>query len=248
VREQRDAFDAWAPERSHWSDWAKPVLFWAKGDKSARREPLPLVRTEIPRLRAGAVLVVNLPGAAGITYALAAAQSGYRPVPLYNCGVGPQPLVPTEPIRRALIKHAPELDALVLSNDAPPAFLLDSNRQRGVRKRAPGRFDNRWIVFPQDFPSATLLRSRGFRRAVLVQAGSTAVDDDLAHVLSRWQEAGIGISLLDLQTDRPPQPLQLRKPWGFRSLWYTALAAVGFMRGAAGGFGAVIPQSSGGAG
>lgn len=248
MKERQEAFDAWAPERSLWSAWAKPVLFWAKGDPSVRPEPLPLVRTVVPQVRDGAVLVVNLPGAAGITYALAAARAGYRPVPLYNCGVGPQPMVATEPIRRALAETAPELAGLGLPNDAPPAFLLDSTRRKGTGMPGPGRFDNRWIVFPQDFPSGTLLRSKGYSRAVLVQAGSSAVDDDLSHVLYRWQEAGIEIHLLDLHAGRPPEELRLSKPSGFRTLWYAALAAVGLMRGAAGGFGAMIPQSSGGSG
>ena len=42
---------------------------------------------------------------------------------------------------------------------APPAFLLDSDRMKAPAPD-PGRFDNRWLVFPQDFPSAAFLRSR----------------------------------------------------------------------------------------
>ena len=75
--------------------------------------------------------------------------------------------------------------------EAPPAFLLDSRRFPRGKAASPGQFDNRWMVFPQDFPSGKLLLSRGLRRAVVVREGPLM--DDLAHVLRRWQEAGVRI-------------------------------------------------------
>ena len=53
----------------------------------------------------------------------------------------------------------------------------------------PGTFDNRWVVFPQDFPSAAFLRSRGVAEVLLIQAGAQP-QEDLAHVLLRWQQGG----------------------------------------------------------
>ena len=55
---------------------------------------------------------------------------------------------------------------------------------------SPGKFDNRWVVFPQDFPSATFLRSRGVADVLLIHSGKS-VQEDLAHVLLRWQQGGL---------------------------------------------------------
>ena len=112
----------------------------------------------------------------------------------------------------------------------------------------PGRFDNRWAVFPQDFPSASFLMSNGVRAVVLGQRLADEPQRDLAHVLLRWQEAGIQILLGALQRDASPEPIRVSRPGQFRALWYRALVLAGLRRNSAGGFGAVVPvpsQSSG---
>jgi hypothetical protein len=114
----------------------------------------------------------------------------------------------------------------------------------------PGRFDNRWMVFPQDLPSASFLLSRHLHRAaVLHRYADGRPSEDLTHVLLRWQEAGLEIVALNPGAGGPPQPLHLRKPSRFRRLWYRALAVTRLRRNNAGGFGMVIPApGQGGAG
>ncbi len=58
---------------------------------------------------------------------------------------------------------------------------------------SPGKFDNRWFTFPQDFPSANLLRARGISAALVIQEKAGQPAEDLSHVLRRWQDAGIEI-------------------------------------------------------
>ena len=41
-------------------------------------------------------------------------------------------------------------------------------------------FDNRWLVFPQDFPSANVLLGRGLKHVSLVQDGRDSPRNDLA--------------------------------------------------------------------
>jgi len=82
---------------------------------------------------------------------------------------------------------------LAVALDAPPAFILDSLRLKGTNPVREDMFDNRWMVFPQDFPSAKFLAEQKIRRVTLVQTEKTHPQEDLSHALLRWQEAGIEI-------------------------------------------------------
>jgi hypothetical protein len=193
-------------------------------------------------------VVADLPGTLSVAYGLALAQRGYRPVPLYNACTGSAEIVNMQQISRALFDAAPQLAELRIPELAPPAFLLDAQRLEGGQLAKPGRFDNRWMVFPQDFPSANLLLAQRIRRVLLVRNGPSQVPDDLAHVLLRWQDAGMEILFQDALQAGPAQPLQVTRPKRFKSAWYRLLAIAGLVRSSAGGFGSVIPQPSSGVG
>jgi hypothetical protein len=125
----------------------------------------------------------------------------------------------------------------------PPAFLLDSHRI--APKPGPGAFDNRWMTFPQDFPSANLLLSRGLRNAIVFQQESL-IQTDLDHVLLRWQQAGMQIQLK--AGDQPVHPIKVFKPRSFRSWLYVGLALMALRPNSAGGFGSVVPLPGQGGG
>lgn len=188
-------------------------------------------------------IVVNQPGPASVATGLAMAHRGYRPVPLFNACTGPSEIINMQQVIRALFEAARELADMNIPQHAPPAFLLDSERLQGGNAVQPGRFDNRWMVFPQDFPSANLLLSERIRRVLFVHNGPATMPEDLAHVLLRWQQAGLEILSQDTQDTGPsqPQPLQVKAPLRFKSLWYRLLAMMGLRRNSAGGFGSVIP-------
>lgn len=140
------------------------------------------------------------------------------------------------------------LKSLALPLDASPAFLLDADRRLGLGAATPGRFDNRSISFPTDFPSANLILSCGYRRAVLIQGMVSQPQPDLAHTLRRWQEAGVGISIRIPEGEgfSPPQPIDVRRPSAFRSLWYALLVKMGLKKYPLGGFGGMVPHPSSG--
>lgn len=110
---------------------------------------------------------------------------------------------------------------------------------------APGRFDNRWLVFPQDFPSANFFLSRAIQTLLLVQEKDQPLAD-LAHVLLRWQEAGIRLLLKNPLLPAPVTDLHVHRPSQFRSIWYRVMALAGLRRNSAGGFGSIVPQASSG--
>jgi hypothetical protein len=151
-------------------------------------------------------------------------------------------VIDVEPIVHALEAGAGVLQGLALPSDAPPAFLLDARRRQGA-PAAPGRFDNRWVVFPQDFPSGTLLRSHGIHEAIVGTEADGRPEGDLLHVLRRWQDAGLRIRHHRLGTDVPTE-LHVPRPSHFRATWYRTLALFGLGRAAVGGFGTRIPVPS----
>lgn len=248
-----ELFDLWAPMEAVWSRWAKPVLF---ADMTAipvmdpDAEPLPELGLQHS---SGTAVIVDLPGADSVRTGLALLASGFRPIPLFNgnrgpvsAGLGAVAILNNDVLLGWLHAGAAVLRDARLPVNAPPAFLLDSRRKTDVSP-TPGRFDNRWVVFPQDFPSATFLKSQGITQAVLIKQDVVSrVQEDLTHVLRRWQEGGISLYVYGLNAGTDLQPLTVEKPSHFKTLWYTALALSGLRRNSAGGFGSVIPQPSSG--
>ena len=149
------------------------------------------------------------------------------------------------PIISALRKGAEQLAQLNLPFDAPPAFLLDSNRQ-GWRKMIPGEFDNRSVSFTTDFPSANFLAAQGIERVILVQKGKLEPQPDLAHTLRRWQDGGINLERLRLDLPSRPEAFEVAQPSWYGAMFQRALSSLGLRRSKTGGFGAWVPGSSAG--
>ena len=258
---KEELFGIWAPSDSLWARWMKPVLFAHLESGVAQlwpTDPLPDMNWSPPPGE-GTALVIDLPGSESVLAGIAMAGRGYRPVPLYNAL--PAPLAPllldpltnarvaavnVLPIMAALRNGAADLACLKLPTDAPPAFLLDSNRAGRGRRMQPGEFDNRSVSFTTDFPSTTFLVSQGIRRGILIQKDRSDPQPDLAHTLRRWQEAGLSLERKRLDLPGPPEPLTVSRPRWYRAMFQRALAAVGLRRAPDGGFGSWVPVSSSG--
>lgn len=245
---EREIYDQWAPPGNPWSAWAKPVLFTQMEHALAgSSEP---VAGSVPWENAADLahqrlaIILDLPGTMSVNLGLQLAPAGFRPVPLFNTSYGFNAIVPVQGIIGALAHGTRIIGTHPATHDAPPVFLLDSNRMRERGAALPGKYDNRWLVFPQDFPSAKFLQAQHIVGVVLVQEPAARPQDDLAHVLLRWQEAGLPILSATLQNPLTPEALRVEKPARYRSLWYHFLAIVGLRRNSAGGFGAVVPEPS----
>jgi len=260
----------WAPSESVWSQWVLPVPF----AQLVCPEAPPVA--EVPQFnldwlpKAGvpdSAIVADLPGNDAIYYGLNLLDRGYRPVPVIDGSPGPElsflpPLSPSyltsEPrksvsvvdmrgLLRALCQGAARLKGLELAPNAPPAFLIDSKRMTGAAQAVEEAFDNRWMVFPQDFPSGRFLREQGIRRVVFVHdTFMSQPSEDLAHILLRWQECGIVMESKCARFGDAPALIVVNRPSRFRALWYRALAALGLRRNDAGGFGGYPLSLSGG--
>jgi hypothetical protein len=252
------AFDVWAPPGGPWSDWVKPVLF-AHVDPLANYATAELHAPALPwlaRADGKTALVIDLPGGTSVALGLACASLGYRPVPLFNALPSPTGIIDSSvnavcdvvSIIVALALTTPELDKLNLPFTAPPAFLLDAPRRVGINAPEPGRFDNRSVSLPTDFPSAATLASHGIRRAILIQENSLDPQADLAHTLLRWQQSGIEIFGASVTTAAAPAPIRVPKPHFFRQPWQRLLALMKLRRSPLGGFGGYLPVPSSGGG
>lgn len=242
----QDCFAWWAPDNVFWSQWAKPVVFASAPALFDDPEPpLPVLDFPgLPRTFDPTAIVVDLPGAQAVLVGLALAERGFRPVPLFNGTSGPNPVVAVEPIERALGSGASVLRRVTIAPDARPAFLLDADRGSVIGAAEPGRYDNRWIVLPQDVPSGTALLAHGIKDVMVIQARATVPDQDLTYVLLRWREAGIRIRGLSLETGAVDDALALAVPSSMRRLWYGAIALMGLRRSNAGGFGSLVPEQT----
>jgi hypothetical protein len=240
-----ELYELWAPLDSIWSKWAKPGIFVC----NSYGPEIPVNLSNLPDLYTwhsslgDTAVIVNLPGVEAIKYGLALAQLGYRPVPLFNSIDGPGAVINVREIKATLKEGAENLCSTIIGMKAPPAFLIDSNRMSPHPRQ--GDFDNRWVVFPQDFPSGTFLQAHGIKRVILIQL-SGSIDRDLGQVLAFWKRSGIEILLMNGQGEWTPRAADNLKPIRRMNFPRAAFGAIlivslGLRRNNAGGFGSIIP-------
>lgn len=240
-------YEIWAPPEWRWSQWAKPALFLHI--EAPREEEHNLRDADVswaPQATSGASIIVDLPGPRGVACGIALARRGFQPVPLYNTHAHPAGAIDLSALLATMRVATAELQTIRLDPQAPPVFLLDSNRLTARSPLQPRMFDNRWVVFPQDFPSASFMLAQGLSSVVVLQQSPSQPADDLRHVLLRWQEAGIDVRVKRDDDPAPPSSIQVSRPSRFRAMWQRWLAARGLRRNAAGGFGSTIPEPGGG--
>ena len=241
-----ETFALWAPPESIWSRWVKPVVFAHLTVPPAEAPICPSPPLGWPeRAEMDNAIVVDLPGPSSVAAGLALAERGYRPVPLFNAVPGPpaDSSVDVWPIVFEIVRGAGRLAAARLPPAAPPAFLLDKNRQL---RRIGGEslFDNRSVSFPTDFPSARFLAGAGIRRAVLLQEFATRPELDLAHTLREWQRGGIALAEVSLDS-RAPAPLSVGRPSLLGWVWFRALTLLRLRPNPLGGYGGWVHPSAG---
>ncbi|MDR0219996.1 MAG: hypothetical protein LBI54_01155 [Lachnospiraceae bacterium] len=190
----KETYKIWAPPGAKWVDWVRPVPFVAidkaNGAHSTTNYTIPPIYYLSER-RDNTALFLDLPRHSAIEEGLALAQLGYRPIPLYNGTYeqdGALALVDCH-LENALVWGARELEKLELVLDAPPAFLLDSNRTHR-HKMAVSVYDNSWDLYGQDIPSAGYFRENGIERIIVRGA---KMQKDLKRIFKGFKKAGLAI-------------------------------------------------------
>lgn len=191
----KDIFKIWAPVGAKWVNWVRPVPFVVINKYSKAYEFYDFTISNINYLNelpANTAIIVDLPGCDSIKEGIATAKLGFRPIPIYN-GTneqkGAMATVDNHTIEIGLIKGALELKKIKISNDAPPTFLLDSNRTHRF-KMDISIFDNSWDIYAQDIPSAEYFLKNGINK-IIVRGES--IQKDLSKILYKFQKKGIKI-------------------------------------------------------
>lgn len=191
----KELYQMWAPAGCPWVDWVRPVAFVALKEQPKMYNisdlTIPVV-DDIDKAHGDTAIIVDLPGAESVAMGLALAKLGYRPVPIYNGTIeqpGARATVDNQSVGVALLTGGPLLQQITIPVDAPPAFLVDSNRMNRF-KMEKGLFDNSWDVYPQDIPSADYLRDKGIGQIIVI--GRT-FSKDLQKVLYSYQKKKLGI-------------------------------------------------------
>ncbi len=249
-------YEAWAPAASVWSPWVKPVPFAHLPHPPLELAGIVRPQFDLAWLQPGKVrcaIVADLPGTAAFYFALQAAAIGWQPVSLLNAC--PPPYLPSEPgpvesavdvdsLLNVLVTSAPELTACPPPPDAPPVFVLDAQRQAPGRLIDEEMFDNRSVVFASDLPSARTLAAHGINRVFVVREAAIPPGRDLAHALAPWQKAGVEINLVT--ADGSSIANQLPRTGPLAEMWFRFTTWFSLRRNPSGGFGAFVPESSGG--
>jgi hypothetical protein len=234
-------------------DWIRPE----------KLEPVPAAGTDRPAGpyrtadEGAAAIVVDLPAEASVLAGLSLADRGFRPVPLYNAVPRPDAsfvdwrraeasaisVVDVMPIVRLLASGAYLLHERKLPSVAPPAFLLDANRDTGSERALPGRFDNRSVSFTTDFPSASRLLELGICRVLVAQLEEGSPHIDLAATLCAWQAGGLRVYFQAPNGD--PELHIVRAASWWRRMMY-AMRRSSLKHHPLGGYGAFVPERAAG--
>jgi hypothetical protein len=185
---------AWAPlPQSPWRPYYKPTLIAAVAAVESAAMPVVNVgmtpameeaqRYASTFLPAGTAVIVDLIGEQSVVWAAALRRRGMVPVLMINNWPHQFGILRLERPLGALLYYADEVSQAPLPPNAPPVFILDRTRlsQKGLNPTS-GQFDNRYFHAQTDFPTPSMLRSRGIQQVFYInpqgiQAGDE--EDDL---------------------------------------------------------------------
>ncbi len=142
-------------------------------------------------------LVVDLPGRDSIAFGAGVADAA-RLVPIFDNYPHPLGVTPSQETLASMLYYASETDAkqAALAPDAPPVFLLDSNRLANYTD-SDAQFDNRYLA---RLPSAQNLQERGIKSVLYVTPDGTrtAELDDLNEDFVAYKNGGLNVAMLPL--------------------------------------------------
>ncbi|MCL2217496.1 MAG: hypothetical protein FWB91_10840 [Defluviitaleaceae bacterium] len=197
----RDLFEIWAPiGQERWTKFAKPALFTNIKEyepaSSGGIFKTPGIPMEIALLsNKTSAIIVDLPGVSGVESGLALAEKGFRPVPLYNVVHEEKtgflsPVIDNTPIVNALKSCAGDLQQINIDSSAPPAFLLDYDRNKDIADSLH-MYDNRWSLDFEDMPDAQYMKQAGINRVIVWTTGE--IRKDLLPIIESYQDMGIEV-------------------------------------------------------
>lgn len=204
----KDIFKIWAPSHKKWVDWVRPVPFVTIGKNIQKFYPSNITLPFVSCLenKKSIAIIVDLPNTQSVEAGIFLSQYGYRPIPIYNGTMEQNGVMATtdnKSIQSALIWGAVALSNIKLPDDAPPAFLTDTNRLQR-HKANESVFDNSWDVYHQDLPTEDYFLNNGIEKIIVV---SNKLSKDLKDIFAEYPHKKIQIFL----TNGYDEPRCIRK-------------------------------------
>lgn len=190
----KEIYKIWAPTDKKWTDWVRPVPFIGIDHPKEIKEFLDFTipYNDSIKKQNDVAILIDLPGGDSIKRGIQLAKQGFRPIPIFNGtnpNMGTMSTTNNAIIEPFLIWGAIELKKIPLEKDAPPVFLLDSNRLCRYKENR-FVFDNSWDVYPQDLPSAEYFLKNGITKIIVV---GNDIAQDLKKILYRFQTKNLQI-------------------------------------------------------
>lgn len=208
-------YKAFVPKVNIWSNWVRPVPFIniGIGKRNYRylyeeQHIFDSKDKDMEIFTKETAIIVDMPGISSINAGMHLLKEGFRPIPLYNGTIeeeNARNIVDNQAVSEGLMWIGAKLQECNISDDAKPAFLLDSNRLIQY-KRHVSLYDNSWDIYAQDMPSAQYLKDNGVNRILLI---SERISGDLRKILLNYQKTGIEIYLKKLYEE--PKRIKVRK-------------------------------------
>lgn len=204
----KEVYKMWAPPLKKWVDWVRPVPFIGLDNPKEVHEFIDYTIPNINYLHGNfkdTVVIIDTIGINSIKEGIALAKMGYRPIPIFNGTtppIGSMSTTNNNIIEPLLIWGALELQNITIEEDAPPVFLLDSNRLNRYKINS-SIFDNSWDIYPQDIPSPKYMIEHGIKRIIV---RGELFQSDLKKVLYKYQKNNIKV----LFTNGYEEPKEIR--------------------------------------
>ena len=192
---KKQIYNIWTPSTSKWSNWVKPIAFTTLDSNQKIYE---IINYNIPKINyldkylENTIIIIDTKADNAIKEAIALANIGYRPIPLFNGTNSPLNATATcnnYLIAPYLIWGAKQLTKIKIKKDANPVFILDINRlnRKKINKTI---FDNSWDIYDQDLPSYKYLLNNKINKIIIK---SDYIAKDLKKILYNYQKNNIQI-------------------------------------------------------
>ena len=209
---RKEIYRLWAPFESKWTNWVRPVPFIGIDEFKEIYEfidyTLPSIRY-LDEVLKDTAIIIDIQGVNSIKEGIVLTKIGYRPIPIFN-GTNPTlgsiSTTNNSIIEPLLVWGAMQLKEIKLDVDAPPVFLLDSNRLNRYKSNR-SVFDNSWDIYPQDIPTYKYFLENGITKIIV---RGERLQNDLEKVLYKYQKNGIKILFTNGYEE--PREIKLRRP------------------------------------
>jgi hypothetical protein len=192
----KEIFKIWAPYHKKWVDWVRPVPFITIDNNIKKTTHIQPVLPCLSFLdnEKNTAIIIDLPNAESIDAGILLAQEyGYRPIPIYNGTTeqsGSKATTDNHTVVEGLIWGASMLKNIEIKDDAPPAFLTDTNRLQRHRTDT-SVFDNSWDVYHQDLPTENYFLQNGITQILVIS--NKKISRDLRKIFSKYPKKKIQI-------------------------------------------------------